>query len=86
MRSYDPAALQSDGIAQKPATVPLIVDLEKHIGNARAWCDTFGEQLSDLKIRIWPDAGNLVVRIRHLVPFDRIEIPRKLSDPKGTIC
>jgi len=28
----------------------------------------------------------LVVRIRHLVPFDRIEIPRKLSDPKGTIC
>src|SRR5262245_13623595 len=29
---------------------------------------------------------HLVVRIRHLVPFDRIEIPRKLSDPKGTIC
>src|SRR5262249_37567903 len=29
---------------------------------------------------------DLVVRIRHLVPFDRIEIPRKLSDPKGTIC
>jgi hypothetical protein len=23
----------------------LIVDLDKHIGNARAWRDTFGEQL-----------------------------------------
>ncbi|HEV3275827.1 MAG TPA: hypothetical protein VG860_03335 [Terriglobia bacterium] len=55
----DSAARQSDGIAQKPVTALLIVDLDKHIGNARAWRDTFGEQLPDLEIRIWPDAGNL---------------------------
>jgi hypothetical protein len=53
------AAPQSDGIAQEPATALLIVDLDKHIGNARAWRDTFGEQLPDLEIRISPDAGNL---------------------------
>ena len=28
----------------------LIVDLDKHIGNARAWCDTFGEELPDLEM------------------------------------
>ena len=53
------AAPQSDGTAQEPATALLIVDLDKHIGNSRAWRDTFGEQLPDLEIRIWPDAGNL---------------------------
>src|SRR5271167_2975671 len=53
------AAPQSDGIAQEPATALLIVDLDKHIGNARAWRDTFGEQLPGLEIRISPDAGNL---------------------------
>ena len=37
----------------------LIVDLDKHIGNATAWRDTFGEQLPDLEIRVWPEAGNL---------------------------
>lgn len=37
----------------------LIVDLDKHIGNAAAWRDTFAEQLPDLEIRIWPEAGNL---------------------------
>ena len=37
----------------------LIVDLDKYIGNAAAWRDTFGEQLPDLEIRIWPEAGNL---------------------------
>src|SRR4051794_7061522 len=37
----------------------LIVDLDKHIGNAKAWRDTFAEQLPDLEIRIWPDAGRL---------------------------
>ena len=36
----------------------LIVDLDKHIGNASAWRDTFREQLPDLEIRIWPEAGN----------------------------
>lgn len=37
----------------------LIVDLDKQIGNAQAWHDTFKEQLPDLEIRIWPEAGNL---------------------------
>ena len=37
----------------------LIVDLDKHIGNAKAWRDTFGEQLPGLEIRVWPDAGQL---------------------------
>jgi glyoxylate/hydroxypyruvate reductase len=37
----------------------LIVDLDKYIGNAKAWRDTFREQLPDLEIRIWPESGNL---------------------------
>ena len=37
----------------------LVIDLDKHIGNAKAWCDIFGEQLPNLEIRIWPDAGEL---------------------------
>lgn len=37
----------------------LIVDLDKHIGNAQAWRDTLHEQLPNLEVRIWPDAGNL---------------------------
>jgi glyoxylate/hydroxypyruvate reductase A len=37
----------------------LIIDLDKRIGNAKAWRDTFEEQLPDLEIRIWPDAGEL---------------------------
>jgi len=37
----------------------LIVDLDKHIGNAAAWRGTFGEQLPNLEIRIWPEAGEL---------------------------
>ncbi len=36
----------------------LIIDLDKHIGNAQAWVDTFAEQLPDLEVRIWPEAGN----------------------------
>jgi glyoxylate/hydroxypyruvate reductase len=36
----------------------LIVDLDKHIGNAQAWRDTLAEHLPDLEIRIWPEAGN----------------------------
>ena len=36
----------------------LVINLDKHIGDARAWHDTFREQLPDLEIRIWPDAGN----------------------------
>jgi glyoxylate/hydroxypyruvate reductase A len=37
----------------------LIVGLEKSIGNAAAWRDTLREQLPDLEVRIWPEAGNL---------------------------
>ena len=37
----------------------LIVDLDKRIGNATAWRDTFAEELPDLEIRIWPDPGRL---------------------------
>src|SRR5438105_2303260 len=37
----------------------LIVNLDKQIGNAEAWRDTFAAQLPELEIRIWPDAGEL---------------------------
>jgi len=37
----------------------LIVDLDKYIGNAQAWRDTFNEQSPELPIRIWPDAGEV---------------------------
>jgi glyoxylate/hydroxypyruvate reductase A len=37
----------------------LIIDLDKHIGNAEIWRETLREQLPDLGIRIWPEAGNL---------------------------
>jgi len=37
----------------------LIIDLDKRIGNAKAWCDTFAEKLPDLEIRIWPEPGEL---------------------------
>jgi glyoxylate/hydroxypyruvate reductase A len=37
----------------------LIVDLDKYIGSAEAWRDAFREQLLDLELRIWPEAGNL---------------------------
>ncbi len=37
----------------------LIVNLDKAIGNAQAWLDTFAEQIPDLEIRIWPDVGEV---------------------------
>src|SRR5215469_6524607 len=37
----------------------LIIDLDKRIGNARDWRDTFAEKLPDLEIRIWPNPGEL---------------------------
>jgi glyoxylate/hydroxypyruvate reductase A len=43
----------------------LIVNLDKQIGNAKAWRDTFAEQLPDLEIRIWPEAGE-VAEIEYL--------------------
>ena len=36
----------------------LIIELDKRIGNAAEWRDTFREQIPDLEIRIWPEAGN----------------------------
>src|SRR5262249_15665240 len=35
----------------------LIINLDKIIGNAQAWHDTFKKQIPDLPIRIWPDVG-----------------------------
>ena len=37
----------------------LIVELDKRIGNAQAWRDTFAEQMPGLAIRIWPEANDL---------------------------
>jgi glyoxylate/hydroxypyruvate reductase len=37
----------------------LIIELDKRIGNAKAWRGTFNEQFPDLAIRIWPDTGEL---------------------------
>jgi glyoxylate/hydroxypyruvate reductase len=37
----------------------LIVDLDRYIGNAQAWRETFGRHIPDLEIRIWPEAGEL---------------------------
>src|SRR5215467_10268973 len=38
----------------------LIYGLDKQIGDARAWLDTFKEQLPHLAVRIWPEAGKLL--------------------------
>jgi glyoxylate/hydroxypyruvate reductase A len=35
----------------------LIVDLHERIGTTEAWRDIFGDQVPDLEIRFWPDAG-----------------------------
>ena len=37
----------------------LIVNLDKVIGSAQAFRDAFKEQLPDLPIRFWPDAGEV---------------------------
>jgi glyoxylate/hydroxypyruvate reductase len=37
----------------------LIIELDRRIGNAKAWRETFAGQLPDLEIRIWPDPGEL---------------------------
>jgi glyoxylate/hydroxypyruvate reductase len=37
----------------------LIVDLDKYIGNAKAWRDTFREKIPELETRLWPEAGEL---------------------------
>ena len=35
----------------------LIIELDKRIGDANAWRETFKQQLPDLPIRFWPEAG-----------------------------
>jgi glyoxylate/hydroxypyruvate reductase A len=35
----------------------LLVELDKRIGNAQAWRDTFKAQIPELEIRIWPEGG-----------------------------
>ena len=35
----------------------LVVNLDKHIGNAAEWRETFGRCLPELEVRIWPEAG-----------------------------
>ena len=35
------------------------INLDKVIGNAQAWRDTFREQFPDLAVRFWPNAGEL---------------------------
>ena len=37
----------------------LLIELDKRIGNAQEWRDTFNAQLPDLPIRIWPDNGDV---------------------------
>src|SRR5215813_1867401 len=37
----------------------LIIDLDKRIGNAKAWRDNFAEKIPDLEIRVWPEPGEL---------------------------
>jgi glyoxylate/hydroxypyruvate reductase A len=36
----------------------LLIDLDKRIGNAKAWAHTFAEQLPEMEIRFWPDPGD----------------------------
>ena len=36
----------------------LIINLDKVIGSAQAFRDAFKEQLPNLPIRFWPDAGD----------------------------
>src|SRR5438309_3510465 len=53
------AAMQSVEYAAGGKMALLIVNLDKQIGNAAAWRDTFAAQLPDLEIRIWPEAGKV---------------------------
>ena len=36
----------------------LIVNLDRHIGNAAAWRETVRRHLPDLEVRIWPETGD----------------------------
>jgi glyoxylate/hydroxypyruvate reductase len=57
------ASARGDGSTRLPGAggkmALLIVDLDKYIGNAKAWRDTFREKLPEVDIRIWPEAGEL---------------------------
>src|SRR4029450_900487 len=54
----------------------LIVNLDKVIGNAQAWHDTFKEQIPDLPIRIWPDVGEVNdIKSLAFIPPDLDQLP-----------
>src|SRR5438067_13912581 len=53
------AAMQAGDKAAGGKMALLIVNLDKQMGNAQAWCETFAAPLPDLEIRIWPEAGNV---------------------------
>ena len=64
----------------------LIIELDKHIGNAKAWRDTFKEQLPDLAIRIWPDTGELrdIEYLAFMHPdFDLLPVFPNLHRPRS---
>jgi glyoxylate/hydroxypyruvate reductase len=43
----------------------LIIGLDKHIGSAGAWRETFKEQLPHIEVRVWPEVGD-VAKIEYL--------------------
>jgi glyoxylate/hydroxypyruvate reductase A len=43
---------------KEEAMALLIVNLDKFIGDAQSWRDTFAAQLPDLEVRIWPEYGD----------------------------
>ncbi len=43
----------------------LIIGLDKHIGSAAAWRETFKEQLPHIEVRVWPEVGD-VAEIEYL--------------------
>jgi glyoxylate/hydroxypyruvate reductase len=45
-------------MTQEAVLTLLVIDLDRHIGNAQEWREAFREQLPDLEIRFWPEAGN----------------------------
>ena len=57
MRDFADRNGQAAGKIKEKNVALLIVELDKRIGNAKAWRDTLAEQLPDLEVRIWPDSG-----------------------------
>src|SRR5689334_22965399 len=57
-RRHSPPHRASSGHVAGGRMALLVINLDK-IGSAQAWRDTFREQLPELPIRVWPDAGDL---------------------------